>query len=1209
MSANNTQTAKTFLLTGEQRAIVEAEDGPMVVLAGAGTGKTRVIVERVRWLLETKGQKNAAGDYVTAKEPPRHGNPFEGPLVPEQLLVLTYNVKAAAELESRLDATAGVGPSVRSRMTVNNFHGFCHRVLSESAAEAELPAMPDVLDGPGQILLLRDLRDQLDLVYHSEYSYGDFATFISRCKDELVWPDDFDRFVANEVAIYEAEYGSFAQAVERLHAAGNLQPLREVAADYRKLRAGKDVKDDVVEKTADREARRTVAGNGKALYLKDFPEDAHPRIWALADTYERDGAALEVLRLKELATTYRKYQAKLTERGALDFGEQIALVTRLFVQRSNLLRRWQRQYRYILVDEFQDANAAQIELIGLLGKTPDRPDNVIVVGDDDQSIYRFRGAAVNAFEDFQRIFDGKPPILHISENFRSGGHVLTGANQLIVNNKDRLDTEKRLRTSKDAGEAIEIHLCNGPEDEAMAIVDAIRTLAGPGKDEDWNSVAVLYRKHAHRELIVERLKSEGIPFTIIGGVSLFELPEIRDLEEGLRAIADPLNVPALVRMMTAGPWRLDAVEILRVTRHADFERIPAIDAVRRIVAVGAARDGLATLDDVEAAEDAPADAADAGEAEAAKTAEADKDAVVVSADTRAKLRQQLAVLDELGQMTWRDGPFTVLSRYVERTSVILDLLGVGTVEAKRSIVNIGSFMRFASDWQQAKPRGTLADFLAYLDAYKSAAGDLPTSVELTEDVEGVRLMTLYQAKGLEFPIVVIPRVVEGEWPMRNMGQGWFPPELLYGKPPTGDTHIEEERRLLYVAMTRAQRRLIVTTFAEGAVAKKGPSSFIGELLAQSEAEGSHLRQVDRAQSKDASALVEARQIIPIASAQERRLSLRLAAAELLTRAEALSPDAADTEEVQGAITAQLANLGKSAALDADQARAQGLDPLTMRAIAVREGEGGNLLQVAPLPPRFSYSSLKTYKECGLRYAFNYLYRIPPPDRKAAPLTFGSAIHSVFEEFTKLVRNRAARGEPVPTRDELGSIFTRNWKPTDFGDAVTATTYERKVGSMLDAFWEDELARPAVVLKEEEPFRLILDPGDGSPAVVITGSIDRIDQHPDGTIEVIDYKTGKPENQDPPDKNQQLAIYAMACRDTLKLGMPALVTLYFTERRLRMSLVPTPEHLDAVRDDILAAVARIRSGDFTVNPDPKERADACRYCDYKAICPERRESKR
>jgi superfamily I DNA/RNA helicase len=509
-------------LTAEQRRIVEWGDGPAVVIAGAGTGKTRVIVERIRYLLDTGADQG---------------------LMPEHLLVLTYNVKATAELRERLEKTVGVAAA--SRMTVSNFHSFCQRVLTDHAGDAGLPARPDVLDGIGQLLLLRDITPSLDLIYHNRFTWtlSNLVQFINRAKDELVNPYDFDTFVAEEQRVFEARFGGYDAAVDRVALQGNLAPFRDVRRAYAGVRAHeraeargeeRTYRSDEADRAADREARRTIAGDGYAHRLGHFAAHDHPRIDTLADTYVKDGAALEVLRLTEMARIYHAYEHELARRGALDFGEQIAGVTQLFKTRPNVLREYQRQYRHILVDEFQDANVAQIELIELLGRTPDRSDNVMVVGDDDQSIYRFRGASFAAFAEFERRFSqppahdrmapppGPPPRLRLEQNFRSFRHVLTGANRLISNNETRFEPDKRLVTERDDGVPIELHICAGAPDEAVAIVDLIKSMRSTGEGTGWplSSFAILYRKHKHRQAIVARLRDEGIPYTVVGGLSL-----------------------------------------------------------------------------------------------------------------------------------------------------------------------------------------------------------------------------------------------------------------------------------------------------------------------------------------------------------------------------------------------------------------------------------------------------------------------------------------------------------------------------------------------------------------------------------------------------------------------------------------------------------------------------------------------------------------
>jgi len=229
-------------LTLAQRRIVEWSDGPLVVIAGAGTGKTRVIVERVKWLLETKG--NATDDDKGGLRLPPIADtpvdePFAGPLMPEQILVLTYNVKAAKQLVDRLEAAVGVATA--GRLNVSNFHSFCHRILTESAADAGLPPQPDVLDGINQILLLRDLRPSLPLVYHGGGSnpnwwLDQFVGFINRAKDELVTPDDFDAYVARERLAFEQRYGRYETALDRIDAQGNLNAQKSVRGAYADFR-------------------------------------------------------------------------------------------------------------------------------------------------------------------------------------------------------------------------------------------------------------------------------------------------------------------------------------------------------------------------------------------------------------------------------------------------------------------------------------------------------------------------------------------------------------------------------------------------------------------------------------------------------------------------------------------------------------------------------------------------------------------------------------------------------------------------------------------------------------------------------------------------------------------------------------------------------------------------------------------------------------
>ncbi|MEJ7695596.1 MAG: ATP-dependent helicase [Candidatus Limnocylindrales bacterium] len=668
-------------------------------------------------------------------------------MLPEHLLVLTYNVKAAAELRQRLEATVGV--AVAGRMAISNYHSFCQGILTEYSADAGLPPRPDVLDGIGQVLLIKDLRPDLGLVYHgTDWYLGDFVRLINRCKDELVTTDDFDAFVAEEQRVYEDRFGSYAAAVARLMLQGNLAPLRAVRGDYAKVRANERAEErgeertyrpDEAARTADREARRTIAGTGRAQPASRFSPEDQPRITQLAATYEADGAALEVMRLTELARVYRAYEQELARRGALDYGEQIAAVAQLLRTRTNVLRRLQRQYRYLLVDEFQDANVAQIELIELLGRTPDRPDNVMVVGDDDQSIYRFRGASYAAFAEFDARFsrppahapDGPPPgpptRLRLEQNFRSVRHVLTAAGRLIEQNRDPLRGGQAARDRPRGWRPDPGRRLRRPRGRSRRHRRCHPGLAQPRRRRrvPLSSIAVLYRKHKHRDAIVARLRDEDIPYTVVGGLSLFDTPEIRDLEQSMRAIADPHDGVAIVRMLTAGPWRLDALD---PHRGWPFDQRGQVSRGRSIV-----DHAKAMADDDGHRCRPPGEAADAaGPHRGAPSADVPRGPVH---DPRA-----VPGADRAGPRPDRRRTRSRASGW-SRTS----RASCASRPTGRRPTRTG---RWPASWTTSMPT-------------RQAGGELPTSVELTEDVDGVRLMTLYQAKGLEFPVVFVPSLLEG----------------------------------------------------------------------------------------------------------------------------------------------------------------------------------------------------------------------------------------------------------------------------------------------------------------------------------------------------------------------------------------------------------------------------------------------------------------
>ncbi len=1237
MQASPAETALT--LTAEQREIVEWAGGPLMVLAGAGTGKTTVIVERVRWLLET-----------------------DPSLTPENILVLTYNVKAARELGDRFGRRLGVERA--GRMTIANFHTFGYGVLRDNAAEAGLPDEVEVLDGVGQRLLLLDIRPRLDLVYHvwgddPSRAVGAFADLISRAKDELVTPEAYAAFAEERRLAFEERHGagSFDASVASLVERGMVRDVRDV----RTALGG-----PTLDREARKVARRVVRGDGYAGHDHDLTPEQRAAVDALVPSLIRDAEALEVLRLREEAQVFAAYQEELGRRGALDFGEQIQAAIRLLERRPNVLRRLQNRYRHVLVDEFQDANIAQIRLVELVGRAPDRPDDVVVVGDDDQSIYRFRGASFAAFRQFEGIFSAPPafapdrPAVPVARrplllNRRSSARILSAASRLIAVNPERLkEGAGPLRPSHPDGDPVELVLSPTEEDEAEVLIDRVRDLYatlpemvelpdGRTRPKRWGDLAVLYRAHSHRDLLVDRLRRAGIPHVVIGGAGLFLQQDIRDLEAALRTIADPEDSVSFTRLLSAAPWRLDAVEILRVTRAASFDRRPVFVAASEILAAGTIRVDGPPADFVPP----PGDGENGGSVPQPPRSHREQ----VDAGLRAKLTQVFAAIGDLSARANREGPHTVLDEYLARTGVLTDLVAIETPEAQRAALAIARFMRFVADWQRARPTGSLADFVAYLDVYQQMAGDIDQEPPDVGDADGVQLMTVYQAKGLEYEVVLVPRLVEGKFPSNRGTALPIPVELLHQTPPT-EYAIAEERRLLFVAMTRARRRLVLSAidgdgrpsrFAaevapEGGIARDpaihggtgptiarwggGPDDVAVTVVAPSEIPAPEEDEEgpggagfggfvlsDDAFAADLAAATAATQarllrLMPVPAAFERRFALRRRAVELIGALEVLAPDDAAG---RAAVIAELVDVAEEAAGVADDQRRNGVDPVTLRVLSRHDPAGRLLLELASLPSAFSHSQLSTYRECPLRYAFEKVYRVPVV-RERGYFTFGSAVHKAFEDFVTAKRAAEAAGEPPPGLPELRAAFDRAWDPTLLGDAERAAMYESRKEPVLARFYQRELANPATAIRVEADFVMRIDAGTGADPIPFVGQIDRIDRRPDGSIEIIDYKTGHSKTQKDVDADPQLSVYALALREGAvtdpatgaPLPTPTKLTLYFVDEDLALSTSRTDEQLDAYRAAIVETVGRIRAGEFAASPGYR----TCERCDYARLCPNR-----
>jgi DNA helicase-2/ATP-dependent DNA helicase PcrA len=667
-------------MNAAQRRAIEHGDGPLLVIAGAGTGKTRVITERIRHLFEQ-----------------------DSSLLGENILGLTFTKKAAGEMLRRVRKTCG---ERADGITLTTFHAFCETILKE-AAPGRLPL--EQVDH--WILLRRNMRKlQLDK-YRRLAEPGQFLTdfiqFFSRCQDELVSCEKYKEYAEGLAAKLEAE-----------------------------------------------------------------------RLQIDEETYQE--RLEEVEKQREIARAYSASEELLREKNAVALNGLMTEAVKLLENDVALREKLQKRFRHILVDEFQDTNIAQLRLLELIAAPP---RNIVVVGDNDQAIYRFRGASFGSFKLFLQRFAGwtegqdssKLRVL-LQENYRSTPNILRVATQAISHNETSADFPKKvLHAGKAEGERVRVVELAGQEEEAGWVAGEIERSHKAGRP--WKDFAVLYRQHAHRDLLVEELTRRKIPF-VISNLSILDHPLVRDVLGYLRLIAQPYDDVACVRVLAAPAWGLQPPDIVRLAERARKERKAIYDMLQ--LPQG----------------QLPFDA------------------------SPAALGTLLEFLCEQRKALRRRNTQEILSDLTEWLEIAQRASGPDRKYVQR-------LAEFVTEWEAKSETRQLAEFLEYLDYYQQAN----CVISLNDDEapgDAVQLMTVHGAKGLEFPQVFVLRVNSRAFPVSDRKPLFeFPLELMKEELPEGDYHTQEERRLFYVALTRAEERLTLTTIAE----KKGKVPlFIEDIL-------------------------------------------------------------------------------------------------------------------------------------------------------------------------------------------------------------------------------------------------------------------------------------------------------------------------------------------------------------------------------------------
>ncbi|HSM38369.1 MAG TPA: ATP-dependent DNA helicase, partial [Candidatus Limnocylindrales bacterium] len=686
-------------LTSRQRKAVTHGEGPLLIVAGAGTGKTTVITRRIAWLI---AEKRA---------------------LPSEILALTFTDRAALEMTERVDRLVPYG---YTDTVISTFHAFGDRLLREHALEAGLSDRSTVLSRAEQVIFLRE--HLFDLPLDRFRPLGDptrflqaLVTLISRARDEDVSP-----------------------------------------VDYRAA--------------ADAIAARSVAQPGDA---------------ALAE---------EAARQQELAALYEAYEALMRSRERLDFGDQVSLALRLLRDHPAVLERERSRFRYILVDEFQDTNHAQFELVKLLAGS--KRANVTVVGDDDQSIYRFRGAALSNILGFRAAFPRSASVV-LNDNFRSRQPILDAAHRLIRHNDpERLEAREGLDKQLTARASftravppdgpIRLLAFDTGSDEADAVAETIADSLRTGRRAGEH--AILVRTNRDAEPILRALNMAGVPWRFSGTAGLYRQAEVRLLVSFLRAVHDPEDSVSCYDLATSEIFGLSATDVTQALNAATRRRIGLEAALRR-----------------------------AGEQ--GQSGPFGRQALQV-------VQRLVAALDQHRAMSAERTTGELLYHFVTSTGWLGRLARDARDSGEERIGNVARFFEIVRRQSSLLRDDRLPFLVEQLDTLIEV-GDDPSTVDLeVEEGDAVHVLTYHKAKGLEFPVVHRVGLVNDRFPTRSRGDQLPLPDTLVRDPlPAGDHHLAEERRLFYVGMTRAREELVLSWARDyGGRTARRMSPFVLEAL-------------------------------------------------------------------------------------------------------------------------------------------------------------------------------------------------------------------------------------------------------------------------------------------------------------------------------------------------------------------------------------------
>ncbi len=659
-------------LEKNQLHAIKHGDGPLLIIAGAGTGKTTVITERIKYLI------------------------LEKKVSPSEILALTFTEKAALEMEERVDRAMPYG---YTQMWISTFHSFCDRILRSEAIHIGLTSSYKVATEAETVLLLRKNLFKFDLSYFRPLGNPNkfleaLIQHFSRLKDEDVNP---------------LQYLEYAKGISNITRS---------------------------------------ASSGQAYQISN-KED--------------------VEKIKELANAYQTYEELKVKEGVMDFSDLISNTLKLFRTRKNILNSYRKQFKYILVDEFQDTNYAQNELAIFISGDK---KNITVVGDDDQSIYRFRGSSVSNIIQFKKRFP-KTKVVTLTQNYRSTAEILKSSYQLIqFNNPDRLEVKekinKKLTSARNInGERVEFIYQNRVEDEASIVSQKIKELTN--SKYKYQDIAILVRANDHSESFIRALERARIPYQFLGPGRLFHQEEIKNLIAYLKVLYNFEDSISLYRVLTMPIFNFDAIEIaalLNISKRKNYTLFETMDKV---------------------------------------------DETYLSENSKEKIKKIISMIKRHLGLVPKETGGQILYFFLQDCGLLRQMINTKSEKDEKEAKNIAKFFDKLKSYEVEHKSASVFDIVDWIDlSIEMGESPLASNFDWTAS-NAVNILSIHSSKGLEFPVVFLVNLISGRFPTRERKETIpIPATLIKEILPEGDYHLEEERRLFYVGMTRAKNRLFLT---------------------------------------------------------------------------------------------------------------------------------------------------------------------------------------------------------------------------------------------------------------------------------------------------------------------------------------------------------------------------------------------------------------